>query len=86
MIKYKTTRQAARIEAVEVLRETKAHVFLADGRHLKMSETGDCYHNTWQDAHAELTARAKVLVQRARRQLEIAKSYEGNVKGLREKI
>lgn len=41
------------------------------------------YYDTWEAAHASLTDKAARQVANARRALEIANSFAGNVKGMR---
>mgnify|MGYP006284258461 CR=1 FL=1 len=43
----------------------------------------DSYFNTWEEAHAYLLEKAEERVTSARRQLEQANGYLGNVKGMK---
>ena len=82
----------AKIEEVEVVRETAQCIFVptnktksnpnGERKELKMSEWAEHY-DTWEAAHAALTAKAERQVLNARQALEIANSFSGNVKGMR---
>jgi hypothetical protein len=81
----------AKIEEVDILRETEHCIFLrsdirryptGERKELKKSEWHE-YYDTWEDAHAALTAKAERRVANARRELEIANGFAGNVKGMR---
>ncbi len=78
----------AEIEAVEVSRETDKYVFVlfrnrkVERKELKISDWNE-YYDTWEDAHAALTLDAEWKVKNARRNLELANSYVGNIKGMR---
>ena len=85
----------AEIEEVEVVRETEHCLFLpalptkrnpkGETKELKFSEWHE-YHDSWEDAHAALTTKANQNVQTARRNLELANSFAGNVKGMRHNV
>ena len=90
--KWKTQNGTAEIDCVECTRETAASVWLpwriggvAEPVEKKAAkEGGSCtYHDTWEDAHKYLMARAAQKVESARRQLQLAHAFEGNVKGQR---
>ena len=82
----------AKIEEVEVLRETEKCIFVStnktksnpngERKELKMTEWYE-YYDTWDAAHAALTDKAERQVTNARLALEIANSFAGNVKGMR---
>ena len=82
----------AKIEEVEVLRETAQCIFVStnktksnpngERKELKMTEWYE-YYDTWDAAHAALTDKAERQVTNARLALEIANSFAGNVKGMR---
>ena len=82
----------AKIEEVEVLRETAQCIFVpankansnpsGERKELKMTDWAEHY-DTWEDAHAALMAKAERQVTNARRALEIANGFAGNVKGMR---
>ena len=82
----------AKIEEVEVLRETAQCIFVStnktksnpngERKELKMTEWSE-YYDTWDAAHAALTDKAARQVTNARLALEIANSFAGNVKGMR---
>lgn len=88
IIKWQAIPGFASIERIECTRETESSVFYAsmrggnEYRYRKMSE-GTAYFDTWAEAHAHLTQHAANRVLGARRQLELANSYAGNVKGMR---
>lgn len=81
----------AKIEAVEVLRETAQCIFVpcsktkrnpsGERKELKMTEWAE-YYDTWEAAHAALTTKAKKLVEKALLDLEIANRFAGNVNGM----
>lgn len=82
----------AKIEEVEVLRETAQCVFVptnktksnpnGERKELKHTEWAEHY-DTWELAHAALTAKAEQQVAYARRTLELANSLAGNVNGMK---
>ncbi len=41
------------------------------------------YHETWEDAHAYLMARAEKKLENARFQLQAAQGHYGNIKGMK---
>ena len=78
--------KSANIEEVEVLRETEKFVFtlcrekeIGEGKNTEWAE----YYDTWDAAHAALTKAANNSISNARRELELSKSFAGNVKGMR---
>ena len=76
------------IEPVQVVKSTEKTVTLAakaNGRERRsaIASTYDCYFRTWEEAHAYLLERAESKVQSARRSLELANSYLGNVRGMK---
>lgn len=85
----------AKIEEVEVLRETAQCIFVpgnktksnptGERKELKMTEWAEHY-DTWDAAHAALAAKAERQVTNARRRLELANSFAGNVKGMRHNV
>lgn len=70
------------IKRCEFVRETKE--FFADGRRFYISSRFEQYFDTWAEAHAVLTEISKQRVLEARRALELANSYAGNVRGMKE--
>ena len=81
--KYKTARfRPARIEAVEVERETVQSVWINGRKNAKRS-SWDAFHDSWDEAHAYLLALAESKLKGARRDLELAQSEHGNVKGMK---
>lgn len=72
----------ARIEAVKVERETNACVWI-NGRRAAKANGYEHYHNTWEEAHSFLMKAAELSVTNARRQLELASSHLGNIKGMK---
>jgi len=77
---------AAEIVRVDCIRET-THIVVcrednSEWSARKISE-GAAYFDSWAEAHAHLTQHAVNRVMGARRQLEVASSYAGNVKGMR---
>jgi hypothetical protein len=92
IVKFKTGFTREPIERVEVLRETKASVYVPtngfqpkgekERREAKMTEYAQ-YHDTWEAAHEFLMVRAQAEVAKARRSLELANSKLGNIKGMK---
>jgi len=77
----------AKIEVVEVLRETEHFVYTRghrdkENRDGKKTEWAE-YYDTWEQAHEALTKAAQERVAGARRSLELANAFAGNVKGMR---
>lgn len=99
MVKYKTEgsryRVTAKIEAVEIIKETEKMVTYVDtwrsfsgeerSRECRAAKVSDTYiyHDTWEAAHAHLVAEAEKHVASARLALERAKGAQGNVKGMK---
>lgn len=89
--KFRTYQSTARIDVVEVIRETGASVFIECSRSFSGVRTRreakltawSTYHDTWKAAHAELTEKAKGELKAARRTLELAQSFADNVRGLK---
>ena len=81
----------AKIEEVEVVRETAQCIFVpanktknnpnGERKELKMTEWAE-YYDTWAAAHAALTDKAARQMANARRALEIANGFAWNVKGM----
>ena len=88
MKKYKVTKWGgAKIEEVEVIRETEKCVFFNGyrGEHRAMKVTGyDNWFDTWGEAHAYLMEKAERLARQARVELDRANGLLGNVKGMRQ--
>jgi hypothetical protein len=70
------------ITAVPVERETESSVWIK-GRRQPKSSTFYCYFDTWQQAHEALIDAREKGVAMARRDLELANSYLGNVRGMK---
>lgn len=86
MIKYRATHfqvTGAKIEEVEVTRETSAMVYLAGGKRENKKTEWHSYHPTWEAAHAALLAHAEDQLKAVRRRLQVAQSYYGNIKGMK---
>lgn len=87
MIKFKTDNIRWGIEAkitpVEVDKETDTSVWIGGRRAYKVSNY-EVYHDTWRNAHAYLLSNANVHAKVAQRNLEVANSNLGNVKGMKE--
>jgi hypothetical protein len=78
----------AKITAHECIKETASFVWLKgfyfgdkDGIE-KLKKNGDIF-DTWAEAHAELTRRAEAKLATARRHLEVAQGFAGNVRGMK---
>lgn len=84
--KYVVHRYAAQIDAYECTKETASFVWLT-GVHSGNEPTKkkrDCdVFDTWEAAHAELTRRAETSLNAARRQLQLAQGFAGNVRGMK---
>jgi len=96
LVMWKTERGYAEIQRVECTRATSASVWFmhspfrmfgedAAPVETKKARHGDRvnYHETWDAAHLHLMEHAAMKAQTARRQLELANAYHGNVKGLK---
>lgn len=90
---YKTDfRSSFRIERLEVVKETKATITVLekdlfqhkDHEHKYVKASERAFHDTWADAKSTLVEQAERKVQWARRQLELAQSVLGNIKGMKE--
>jgi hypothetical protein len=85
--KYVVSGWEAKITAHECTKETASHVWLKGlyygdaGTHRKKKD-GDVFA-TWAEAHAELTRRAEAKLATARRHLEVAQGFAGNVRGMK---
>jgi hypothetical protein len=73
---------SSRIQVIEVERETDNSVW-EDGRRLAKVTDGHEIHDTWEEAHARLTEIAEKKLENARRALDLAQGFVGNVKGLK---
>jgi hypothetical protein len=83
------------IVRVECARETDSSVWLLtdlfyrDGRRLKEPQRqaracpGHKYHDSWEQARGHLLGVAERRLAAARRELEIAQGYYGNIKGMK---
>jgi len=89
MIKYKTTEffcnPYAKIEKVEVERETDKCIWIGNNRHLKKTES-EKYFASWNEAHKYILDLANNNVNRAILQLERAKGLLVNIYGLKEEV
>ena len=74
----------ARIERLEVAKESNKMVTVIDRYGEPMTKRKGIYvFDTWAEAHAELTRRAETGLSQARRQLEVAQGFAGNVRGMK---
>lgn len=81
--KFNASRYARpRIEEVEVDSETASMVIIKGRRSKKIAER-ESYHDTWEEAHAWLLQLAEGRLTSARRALENAQGFHGNVKGMK---
>jgi hypothetical protein len=76
------------IKAHECIKETAAfawfrglYEYLPD--HITKQKKAGKVFDTWEEARAELTLRADAKLSHARRQLELAQSFAGNVRGMK---
>lgn len=74
--------RSARIDVVEVLRETKSTVTLADNTTERKHTLWHAYFDTWEEAHGRLMEIAEGDVKGARLRLQAAQGFLGNVKGM----
>jgi len=76
----------AKIEEIEITRETEQSVFLLNhrGKECREAKKSDWhqYHDTWEAAHAALIGKAEVKIEDARARLQSAQDFLGNVKGM----
>ena len=85
--KYVIGMYEAEIHAYECTKETASYVWLK-GIHgiindiTKKRKDGDVF-STWAEAHAALTRRAELKLNHARRVLEQAQGFYGNVRGMK---
>ena len=70
------------IQPVEVERETSVSVWINGNRSLKYTDFLK-YWDSWEEAHDYLLKKAEREIKNARRQLEIAQSKHGNIKGMK---
>ncbi|RBO54080.1 hypothetical protein DSD19_06360 [Rhodovulum sp. BSW8] len=70
------------IRAVEVDKETESSVWISGRRRPKIAQSAT-FHDTWDEAHAYLTAIADGEVMRCRSALDHAKSRAGNIKRMK---
>ena len=87
--KYVLYRYEPKIRTCECTKETasfvwlKGYYFYDDKDELyKKRKDGDVF-STWAEAHAALTRRADLKLQHARRELELAQAFAGNVRGMK---
>ena len=82
--KYVIGMNGAEIHAYECTKETASYVWLKAtyGVHTKKRKDGDVF-STWAEAHTALTRRAELKLSHARRQLELAQGFAGNVRGMK---
>jgi hypothetical protein len=83
---YTTSWSGGRIDEVEIVRETKSSVFLKDTRRRRKVTDSERYCDTWKEAHDWLIGVAERRLSTARRQLEIAQGFSGNVRGMKEPV
>lgn len=88
-IKYIISRYRAEIKACICTKETAHYVWLESKDRLdrvsvtQLRKNGDVF-GTWAEAHDELMRRAESHLNAARRHLEQAQGFIGNVRGMRE--
>lgn len=87
MVKYQI--EFGKIKTLEVLRETKASVFVKEGmspsgeRKISKRSEWSSIHDTWADAKQHLLVDAESKLRAARRSLELAQARIGNIKGMK---
>jgi hypothetical protein len=82
--KYKATKctWGKMIEPVQVEKETASSVWINGRRNAKRTSYEN-YFDTWEEAKEFLTEYAENMLATARRSLETAQGFAGNVKGLK---
>lgn len=89
IVKWKTSRYSgAKIERVKCTKETAQTVWYVDDywkkeRGVRKDSGGDRFHDTWEQARDFLMDSAVKQVGYARRDLQRANDFLGNVKGLK---
>lgn len=86
--KYVVHDYHARITAYECTKETASFVWLkgfcfGDKDGISKLKKNRDFYDTWAEAHAELTRRADDRLATARRHLEVAQGFAGNVRGMK---
>ena len=71
------------IDAIYFVRETNLALFNALGGKVLKRTSNVEYHDTWESAHLALTKNAERKVLAARRSLEVANSFAGDVRGMK---
>jgi len=77
---------SAKIELVEIERETTACVFRHGDRRYAKNSDNEKYCDTWAEAKQYLLEKAEKQLISARRQLETAQGQLGNIKGMKEPV
>ena len=72
-----------RVETVQVESETSSTVTIK-GKRRKKETQYESYFDTWQEAHEWLLRGAEGRLTSARRSLEMAQGFHGNVKGMKQ--
>ena len=72
-----------RIDRKVFVRETDKFLIDQYGRRHAKKSDGEEYCDTWEAAHCVLSVSAASRVESARRALELANSYAGNVRGMK---
>lgn len=85
---YKTKRYSPKIEPVSVVKNTEKTVTLAPTQYFRERRADrmgqyEQYWRTWEDAHAYLVGRSEGELTSARRALQAAQDFHGNVKGMK---
>lgn len=71
------------IDRCTYVRETDAFLIDQHGRRTAKTSDGVTHHDSWEEAHQQLLSVSFAKVQEARRALELANSYYGNIKGMK---
>jgi hypothetical protein len=79
---YKVNKWYERVDAVRVERSTDKCVWVNGSRRARISDY-EQFFQTWAEAHAALMEIAESRVCSARRALELANGFLGNVKGMK---
>ena len=85
--KYVIHAYGDRIRALKCVKETAKFAWFKgayfDPNEIFSRKKAGVVFDTWAEAHAELTRRAEAQVAAARRALQVAQSFAGNVKGMK---
>ena len=82
MIKYKAILSLARIDKIEIAKETEKTVFLSNGRKANKVSDYASWHDTWEDARQHLLREAEEEAASLRLRLQRVNGKLENIKGM----